>query len=494
MLAFASTIFAAVAIVQAYTWPSPQLDALEAARFDPHTGPLLAGVQPCDTFAAVENTGRANAADWVRTAYHDMATYNIADGTGGLDGSIRFTEEINRPENSGDGFDRTMAFVAAQSGRYISELSFGILVLLVADSIALATIVAIETCGGPEIPFRGNRTDATSPNAPGVPEPQEDLDSHITSFKRQGFNKEEMIGLVACGHTFGGVQHETFPEIVPEMNDPENTQFNAFNPLIQSATEYMSGTTENPLVVGMNDTTNSDKRIFESDGNVTMKSFADSPSLFASTCSTLIARMIDTVPKQTQLTDVLTPLPIKPADIRLDLRGSTIEFSGKVRLWNTPKDDSRSYSSSWYSFSDSAEPLSIDAAAGLKSLSFVVDGKLENQGGLGFAVEDRVMHSTSSCRLPGDTTSRIDVAVRNADSPIRVYLEEFQFNFPDVSRVVEHDIPQPLKPVTIGVYSIWSLNLTTDGMVYNIGAEFAGGVKYSTLSTYFAGRGTAPCG
>jgi hypothetical protein len=31
-------------------------------------------------------------------------------------------------------------------------------------------------------------------------------------------------------------------------------------------------TTQNPLVVGFNDTTNSDKRIFGSDGNVTMRS------------------------------------------------------------------------------------------------------------------------------------------------------------------------------------------------------------------------------
>ena len=32
-------------------------------------------------------------------AYHDMATHNIADGTGGLDGSIQFEED--RAEVSG---------------------------------------------------------------------------------------------------------------------------------------------------------------------------------------------------------------------------------------------------------------------------------------------------------------------------------------------------------------------------------------------------------
>jgi hypothetical protein len=57
----------------------------------------------------------------------------------------------------------------------------------------------IRASGGPEIPYRGGRVDALEPNAPGVPEPQQDLDAHIASFARQGFTKTEMIGLVACG-------------------------------------------------------------------------------------------------------------------------------------------------------------------------------------------------------------------------------------------------------------------------------------------------------
>jgi hypothetical protein len=40
---------------------------------------------------------------------------------------------------------------------------------------------------------------STQRNISGVPEPQQDLDSHIASFARQGFTKEDMIGLVACG-------------------------------------------------------------------------------------------------------------------------------------------------------------------------------------------------------------------------------------------------------------------------------------------------------
>ena len=48
-----------------------------------------------------------------------------------------------------------------------------------------------------------------------MPEPQQDIDSHIANFARQGFNQTEMITLVACGHALGGVQASAFPTIVP---------------------------------------------------------------------------------------------------------------------------------------------------------------------------------------------------------------------------------------------------------------------------------------
>ena len=57
----------------------------------------------------------------------------------------------------------------------------------------------LSRSGGPEIPYRFGRVDAMKPNNPGVPEPQQPLADHISSFKKQGFTKEEMIGLVACG-------------------------------------------------------------------------------------------------------------------------------------------------------------------------------------------------------------------------------------------------------------------------------------------------------
>ncbi|KAJ7084921.1 hypothetical protein C8R44DRAFT_894031 [Mycena epipterygia] len=65
-----------------------------------------------------------------------MATHNITDGTGGLDASIRFTEEQARPENAGDGFKNTANILSAMANRnrYIS----------IADVFAIGALLAIE--------------------------------------------------------------------------------------------------------------------------------------------------------------------------------------------------------------------------------------------------------------------------------------------------------------------------------------------------------------
>ncbi|KAF7340536.1 Peroxidase [Mycena sanguinolenta] len=507
------SILAFLATAYAYIWPSPQLDELESARFDQKgsNANALSGFLPsCDSFVFGANTGRSNAADWIRTAYHDMATHNSTDGTGGLDASIRFAEEQARAENAGDGFANTMTAVGVQVSRYISN----------ADGLALAAVMAIENCGGPEIPFRGGRIDATEPNAPGVPEPEQDLDSHIAAFARQGFTQTEMISLVACGHTFGGVQHDPFPDIVNVLNDTTDTEdvahfdstFVTFDNNV--ATEYISGTTQNPLVVGFNDTTNSDKRIFGSDGNITMLSFSNSPALFASTCADLFARMIDTVPSGVVLTDVITPLPVKPSDVVLTMNGDVLELSASVRLWNTTDTTSSvsmlwkdhiggtgnntmrfsglssstggKYSAAWYSvFSGTiANFLSLDPTAGITSMSFLVDGQLEDQNGLGFAIQDGFMLSKTSCQIEPFVSARFDVAVRNGVNATRVYLEQITTDTLQRVVVVEIDIPPPSQPVAINsAYSLWSVNVTNPNVPYAIGAEIDG-IKYSTTALY----------
>ncbi|KAF8184650.1 heme peroxidase [Mycena galopus ATCC 62051] len=472
-LSLGTLIFFATA--DAYIWPSPQLDALDSARFDQEgfnaNASLMEFIQPCDTFLfGGSNTGRSDAADWIRTTYHDVATHNITDGTGGLDASIRFAEEQARAENVGDGFSNTILIVFLQVTRYIS----------ISDSLALGTLIAIENCGGPEIAFRGGRIDAAQANAPGVPEPQQDLDSHTAAFAR---------------HNFGGVQHAFFPDIVNVLNDTTDTDdvahFDSTYVTFDNngAMEYISGTTQNPLIVGFNDTPNSDKRIFGSDGNVTLLSFAKSLELFASTCAHLFARMLDTVPSSVQLTDVITPLPVKPTNVVLVMDGDTLQLFGQVRLWNMTEDPNRivnmlwddhvggtgnatlgfaglgsstggKYTAAFYGFNaaDATSFLPLDAAAGVQSLSFVVNGQLEDQGGLGFPIQDGFMFSQTSCRIADPPTGRIDVAVRNGVNATRVYLE--QSTNDSVQRVVvtQIEVAPPSQPIAPNsAYSLWTV-------------------------------------
>ncbi|KAJ7722545.1 hypothetical protein B0H14DRAFT_3900416 [Mycena olivaceomarginata] len=142
-------------------------------------------IQPCDSFfLGNKQSGRSNLADWICTVYHDMATHDVMSRTGGLDASIRLLEEQARPENAGNGFTNTLGVLLFQSNHYVS----------IADVLAAATIIAIENWD-PEINFRGGHVDAGEPNLCGVPEPQQDLNSHNAAFSRQGFTQTAMIGL-----------------------------------------------------------------------------------------------------------------------------------------------------------------------------------------------------------------------------------------------------------------------------------------------------------
>ena len=84
-----------------------------------------------------------------------------------------------------------------------------------ADLIALGVVWGVASCGGPILPYRGGRVDATAAGRLGVPQPQEALAVQTERFRLQGFNATEMISLVACGHTLGGVRNTDFPSIVP---------------------------------------------------------------------------------------------------------------------------------------------------------------------------------------------------------------------------------------------------------------------------------------
>lgn len=271
--------------------------------------------------------GVQKSAEWVRTSFHDTITHDGAAGTGGLDASIQF--ELDRPENLGAALNNTLGDLTDSHDTRTS----------VADLLALSVVLAVSKCSDIRVPLSVGRIDATEAGPKGVPEANTDLDTTTKRFSMAGFNTTEMITLVACGHTLGGVHANEHPEIVTTGGTgPENvahfdTTTDKFDNVV--VTPYLSNKTANPLVVAKDVSQRSDQRVFGADGNVTMHRLADA-KVFKGECERLLARMLDTVPKTVQLQ------PLHPADIRpmIDSYRTTPEgellLTGRIRVRTTP--------------------------------------------------------------------------------------------------------------------------------------------------------------
>ena len=148
-----------------------------------------------------------------------------------------------------------------------------------------------------------------------------------------------MITLVACGHSIGGVHSIDHPEIVSGPVSEENkasfdTTLGALDNEV--VVEYLNNSTANPLVRNANDTLNSDKRIFASDGNKTMRKLVDA-AYFKSQCEDVLGRMLDLVPGDVTLTEPLQPADIRPYIETYELNADGgVDFSGRIRVRITP--------------------------------------------------------------------------------------------------------------------------------------------------------------
>ncbi|KAI0911180.1 heme peroxidase [Ustulina deusta] len=313
------------------TWPS-QIDELEEIMYQVqgYRSRQFGGtVIPCSSEAS--GPGRHNAAEWLRAAFHDMATTTVAGGprNGGMDGSLQY--EITSSDNIGPAFNTTLTFMADY---YTSKSG-------VADLLALGVYYAVRSCGGPVVPIASGRVDAKVAGPIGVPLPQNSAFTFQQQFARMGFSQTEMIQVVACGHTIGGVHETEFPQIVPvgstkDGEGPMDSTMDKFDNRI--VTEYVSGNTTNPMVVGpsIKATRNSDFKVFNSDRNATIAAMTD-PETFTSVCATVLQKMIEVVPDGVVLTDPIRPYAVKPVDMQLTLNSgaSTMQLSGLIRVHTT---------------------------------------------------------------------------------------------------------------------------------------------------------------
>ncbi|RDB27077.1 hypothetical protein Hypma_004982 [Hypsizygus marmoreus] len=281
---------------------------------------LVVLVSPC----TVGPANRMLASEWLRVAFHDAGSHDAANGVGGIDGS--FLYEMNYEENNGVFGSATM-----QQYRTIQERTVSL-----ADIIVLGAITAIGSCGGPVIPFLGGRIDAKGPVTPGfLPSPGQTLATHQAQFARMGFSNKEMISLVACGHTIGGVHVANNPTITSEAMAGFDTTRAVFDN--QGAIEYRNGVLANPLAQPVNASnlaTSSDSRIFSSDNNATINSYAASQDTFFNDCSTVFSKMFnELVPRGTSLTSI-KPYPVS-VGLVYSLRNEVFQIQiGNARVFD----------------------------------------------------------------------------------------------------------------------------------------------------------------
>ncbi len=99
--------------------------------------------------------------------------------------------------------------------------------------------------------------------------------------------------------------------------------------------EYLEwrGNQGGPLVNSFNESSRSDLRLYESDSNATMIELANQGKGFLDTCVTLMQRMLETVPKGVVLSDIISPMSVKPINATLDYdeKGNVL-FKGYIRV------------------------------------------------------------------------------------------------------------------------------------------------------------------
>lgn len=242
------------AIDNEYWWPE-KLNLEQLRAHDPKSNPYGGDFNYADAFksvdlkalkADIENTLTTSQdwwpADWghygglmIRSAWHAAGTYRTMDGRGGSDGGqIRFEPQNSWPDNAN--LDKARRILWPVKQKYGRNVSWG-------DLIILSGNVALESMGFETLGFAGGRADDweadliywgketkwleaderfktgklesplaavqmgliyVNPEGPGANHDPLDAAKHMRlSFGRMAMNDEEIVALVAGGHTLG---------------------------------------------------------------------------------------------------------------------------------------------------------------------------------------------------------------------------------------------------------------------------------------------------
>ena len=126
------------------------------------------------------------------------------------------------------------------------------------------------------------------------------------------------------------------PSPTPSLNsltESPTHETNSDDRPARRAKGFTENSSQNALAYGHNQETRSDHRIFTADGGNLISRMAKDNDFYLETCTNLLERMINTVPKEVQLTEVITPIPTKPDFINVKLNeDGTFFISGEIRV------------------------------------------------------------------------------------------------------------------------------------------------------------------
>ncbi|KAI3324412.1 peroxiredoxin [Xylariaceae sp. AK1471] len=179
----------------------------------------------------------------VRLAWHSAGTYDAASGTGGSNGAgMRYEAEGGDPANAGLQHARAFLEPIKSSHPWITY----------ADLWTLASVVAIEAMGGPEIPWKGGRTDFTDTDQSKIP-PRGRLPdgaqgaTHLRNvFGRMGFNDQEIVALSGA-HNLGRCHADRSGFEGKWVNNPTRFSNQYFRLLLANEGEWKKKTLDNGI-------------------------------------------------------------------------------------------------------------------------------------------------------------------------------------------------------------------------------------------------------
>jgi cytochrome c peroxidase len=180
----------------AYAWASPSR-AAEASAARPDYNAVRKDIE-----ALLESNPNYDDGSYgpllVRLAWHASGTYDKRDRTGGSNGAtMRFSPEANWGANAG--LDLARKLLEPIKAKY-PGISY-------ADLWTLAGVVAVESMGGPTIPWRAGRSDAreseVKPLTDGRLPDAAQKEKHVRDvFYRMGFSDREIVALLGA-HSLG---------------------------------------------------------------------------------------------------------------------------------------------------------------------------------------------------------------------------------------------------------------------------------------------------